>query len=449
MRRAALLLGKDLRILRRSRALVAALVLYPLLIALLVGLVARFAADRPRVAFVDLDRLPSVLVVGGEKFEIEKLVEDVEDEVELVRLSEEEAERRLETGEVAAVITVPRGFASRLRGMARSPTLVLRTSGGGLSERVERQAEALVYNLNRRLQQAYIEANLEYVQIIREGGSGSFLGNDFDVVGLDAAARTLEEIERTTDDPAVAARAHELSLFVRQASIALGETGAALEATANPIRLETDEGRGRALVSAQLQAYALALTLAFLCIALAAAGIAAERDENVLARLARGLVRMRELVAAKVALAALAGVVLGVTLAVVFAAALELAAGDETVEPWRRVPLLALCLAVAGAAFGAVGVLLGVLAREARTASLVALLVTLPLVLLGLLPRAAVGPAAWLSEALPFAHAVRLFESALYELEPWRTLATELGWLVALAAAYATAARIGVRRLLS
>ncbi len=65
-RRIGLLLGKDLRVLGRSPALLVALVLYPVLIALLVGLVARFAADRPRVAFVDQDEIPNELVVGGQ-----------------------------------------------------------------------------------------------------------------------------------------------------------------------------------------------------------------------------------------------------------------------------------------------------------------------------------------------------------------------------------------------
>ena len=53
MRTVALLLRKDARVLARSRALVAAFLVYPLLIAVLVGLVVRFAGDRPRVALVD------------------------------------------------------------------------------------------------------------------------------------------------------------------------------------------------------------------------------------------------------------------------------------------------------------------------------------------------------------------------------------------------------------
>ena len=98
--RIGVLLGKDVRILRRSPFLLAALVLYPLAIALLVGLVARFANDRPRVAFVDLDGLPEVLSVGGEDFNVDKVLRQVRAEVDLIPLSQEEADHRLANGEV-------------------------------------------------------------------------------------------------------------------------------------------------------------------------------------------------------------------------------------------------------------------------------------------------------------------------------------------------------------
>ena len=114
MRRVRLLLAKDLLVLRRSPALLAALVLYPLLFAGLVGLVVRFASDQPRVAFVDLDGLPDELSIAGESFDVENVIEQVNDRAELVPMDEEEAERQLETGEVVAAIVVPRGFASKL-----------------------------------------------------------------------------------------------------------------------------------------------------------------------------------------------------------------------------------------------------------------------------------------------------------------------------------------------
>jgi len=449
MRKVRLLLGKDLRILGRSPVLVAALVVYPLVFAALVGAVVRYASDRPTIAFVDLDHLPETLTVGGQSFNVPAVLDQVNESAELVPMEEEEADRKLANGEVDAEIVVPRGFASRLRGMVESPQLIVKTARGGVATRVEQQTQALVYELNQRLQDAYIKANLAYVHLIVEGGTGTFLGNEFDVVGLQRAGEMLAEIERTTKDPAVADRARELSNFVRQASLALGASDESLRATANPIELEVDTGAGRSwLLSAQLQAYALALTLAFICVLLAAAAIAAERDENVIGRLARGLVGLTDLVVVKVALAVLVAVALGLVIALVFgifSAVFDVTGG----EPWARLPLLAVGLVAAGAAFGAFGVLIGVVAREARTAVLVAFLVALPLVLLGLLPAGTVEAARLISKAFPFSHAVDFFQSALYDNDPWGTLAREAAWLVGLAVAFGAAARLGMRRLLA
>jgi ABC-2 type transport system permease protein len=447
MSRVGLLLGKDLRILRRSPVLVLALVAYPIAIAALVALVARFATDRPRVAFVDEDNLPQTLVVGGQRFDVDAVLRQVEQEVDLIPLSAEEADRRLASGDVVAEIIVPSGFASRLRGMAQSPTLILRTSRGGLSGRVERQTEALVFNLNRLLQKAYIQANLDYVELLKHGGTGTFLGNQFTVLGLERAGEILDRILGSTQDPSVATEARNLRDFIDDAQLALDQTGASLRATANPIVLRTeDEARRTQLLSTQLQAYALALTLAILCILVAAAGIALERDENVIGRLARGLVRLTELVVAKIGLAALLAVAFGLGLAIVFAGALTIS--GENGQPWGRLPLLALGLLLAGAAFGAFGTLLGVLAREARTASLVALLVAVPIVLLGFLPEVSVAPAAWVSRAFPFSHSVTFFQSSLYDFDPWSAVARQAAWLAGLTVVFGAGARLGVRRLL-
>jgi hypothetical protein len=444
-----LLLKKDLRILGRSPVLVAALVIYPLVFAALVGAVVRYAGDRPTIAFVDLDHLPDELTVGGQTFDVPAVLDQVNKSAELVPMDQVEADRKLANGEVDAEIIVPRGFASRLRGMVESPELVVKTARGGVSTRVEQQTQALVYELNQRLQDAYIKANLDYVRLIVEGGTGTFLGNEFDVVGLQRAGELLNEIEQTTKDTAIADRAQELSNFVRQATLALGASDQSLRATANPIQLEVDSGAGRSwLLSAQLQAYALALTLAFICVLLAAGAIAAERDENVIGRLARGLVGLADLVIVKVALAALVAVFLGLVIALVFgvlATVFDVTGG----EPWARIPLLAVGLVAAGAAFGAFGVLVGVVAREARTAVLVAFLVALPLVLLGLLPTGTVEAANVISKAFPFSHAVDFFQSALYDSNPWGTLAREAAWLVGLAAAFGAGARLGMRRLLA
>jgi ABC-2 type transport system permease protein len=327
-----------------------------------------------------------------------------------------------------------------LRLMVRSPRVLLETTRGGLAPRVRQQVQALVYSLNRELQAAYIETNIGYIDLIRDGGSGSFLGREYDVLGLEGTRRLLDEL------PA-GPRLDEVRDFVRVADLALNQTDEALRATASPIELVEVGQRGRTwALSAQVQAYGLALTIAFLALVLAAGALAGERDEGVLGRLRRGLVAPGQLVAAKVGLAAAVALALGLAIALAFGVAVEL--GDVVGgEPWGRLPLLAVGLALAGASLGALGTLLGAVAGEARAAVLVALLVVLPLVFLGLIPREVVPPAGLVSDALPFAHAVRFFAAALYETNPWAEVAREAAWLAGLGLAFGMIARQRARRL--
>ena len=441
MSRILLLLRKDALVLRRSPLLLGILLAYPLAIAVLVGLVASYASAKPRVALVDEDNLPPTVVVGGKRFHVDRTIKQVSQNVKLVRLSSEAAEQQLQTGKVVAVVTVPPGFIASLKGMVQSPQLELQLSRGTISSRVEQQVQALVYSLNRQLQRAYIGNNLKYVTLILNGGDGSFLGRQFNVLGLARAQALLGRMPQTRS-------VRQLDDFIHDARLALGNTGEALRATAHPIELVRAPDRGRTWVlSAEVQAYALGLTITFLALMLAAGSLAAERDENVIGRLARGLVGLGHLVWAKIALAAAVALVLGLAIAVAFGVIIEIG-GVTGGEPWRRLPLLVVGLCLAGGSLGALGAFLGALAREARAASLVALLVVLPIVFLGLIPAEVVPPAGWASDALPFAHSVRFFSSALYDLSPWGEVVRQGLWLLALGAVFGGLARIGARRLL-
>ena len=442
MRAIGLMLRKDALVLRRSPLLLSVLVAYPLVIALLVGLVAGYANSKPRVALVDEDGLPRTFMLAGHTYHVDHTIDRVSKDVKLVRLSADEASRELANGNVVATITVPPGFIATLKGMVRTPELDVQISRGPVESRVREQVQALVYSLNRLLQKAYIKTNLGYVRLILHGGSGNVLGRQFDVLGLDRAQRMLDAMPNGQQIRA-------LRDFVHDARIALAETGNALRATANPIAPHEVGGRGRTwALSAEVQAYALALTISFLALMLAAGSLAAERDENVIWRLSRGLVTRTQLVGAKVALAALVALAVGGAIALAFGLMIQLG-NVEGGEPWQRLPLLAVGLVLAGGALGALGALLGALAREARAASLVALLVVLPVVFLGLVPREVVPAAGWISDALPFAHAVRFFSASLYDLSPWGTMLREAAWLAGLAAIFGAIARVGTRRLSS
>jgi hypothetical protein len=441
VRAGLLLLGKDLRILRRSPVLLAVLVTYPLVIAALVGLVAQYASAKPRVALVDQDGLPPVVMVAGHTFDVDRTIGAIARNVHLIRgLSADEAARQLREGRIVASITVPPGFVAELETTVRQPELIYRATQGGITPRVQQQVQALVYSLNQLLQKAFIDANLRYVKLILHGGSGDSLDLRFDVLGLD---RTEQLLARMPPDE----RVRTIRNFVHVARLALARSGDALQATANPIRLVQPPERGRTWVlSAQVQSYGIALTITFLTLLLAAGSSAAERDENAIGRLGRGLVSLGQLVWAKIGLAAIVALFLGGSLALVFGIAIE-AGGVVGGEPWRRLPLLGLGILLAGAALGAIGTLIGVVSREARTASLVAVLVVMPVVFVGLVPREIVPAAGWISDGLPFVHAVRFFSSALYDPSPWAALGRETLWLCGLGSAFGLCARLGARRL--
>ena len=426
--------------LRRSPLLLGALVAYPIVIALLVGLVAGYASAKPRVAFVDDDNLPPVIAVGGHRFHIETVIDDVAKQVTLVRLDDAEAARELADGKVVATITVPPGFLGDLQTTAVSPNLILKTGSGGLAPRVTQQVQSLVYQLNLKLQAGYISANLAFVQLLLHGGHGRFLGKSFDVLGLDRTAKELAKMPQTE-------RVKAVENFVRQAKEGLAQTGTALRATANPISLQQAKSHGRTwLLSAQVQSYGIAVTVTFLALLLAAGATAAERDEGTIGRLRRGLVSLGELVWSKVALAAVVGVVLGAAIAIVFGVVADVG-GITGGEPWSRLPLLLAGVLLAAGAVGAAGALLGAVAREARTASLLAVLVVLPVVFIGLVPRGSVPLAYWISLFLPFAHAVRLFGAALYDTSPWHRVGIEALWLAGIGAVSWLLARLTARTL--
>ncbi len=436
MSKIALLLRKDLTVLRRSPLLLVALLAYPIVIALLVGLVAGYANAKPRVAFVDEAGIPPIVEVGGHRFHFQTVVDDVAKQVTLVKLSAREAARELADGKVVATITVPSGFLDQLGSSTVSPSLILRTTSGGISARVTQQVQALVYQLNRKLQEGFIAADLAYVRLIEKGGTFG----KYKVLGLEHMAEALNALPQNK-------RVQQIRDFVTVAKLALGQTGAALNATANPIDLKQPKEKGRTWVlSAQVQSYGVALTVTFLALLLAAGATAAERDEGTIGRLRRGLVSLGRLVWSKVALAAVVGVVLAALITVVFGIVVDVG-GVKGGEPWPRLPLLLLGVILAAGVVGAAGTLLGALARESRAASLLAILIVLPVVVLGLVPRGALAPAYWVSLFLPFTHAFRWFNAALYDTSPWRTIGIETLWLLGIGSVLFLLARRAVRQL--
>jgi ABC-2 type transport system permease protein len=442
------LLAKDVRILGRSPLTIALLVLYPLALAVLVGAVIADAGARPRVAYVDLDHLPEQASVGNLHIEIGDLLRSVRGEVSLVPMGEQQADRALARGDVVAVVIVPHGFLDQLKSLLSSPTLTLETSRGAARDRVLREVQSVVYRLNLRLQAVFLRSNISYLRTLVRGGSTSFLGRTVTVLGLEHAETSVQKIRGTLEpgdpnDKPLAA----IERFAAQTTLALGAAEGTLNATAHPVQLHEVVRSGRSyLLGSQLQSYALAVSLCFVGVLLAAGAIALERDENVIGRLSRGLASMTSLIAEKVILTALASIVLGTLLAVAFGVAVSLQGAGGS-QPWLRLPLLVPALAAAGAAVGSLGVLVGILARELRTAAILALALVLPVIFLGIVPRELSATAADISTAFPFAPSAHVFSDVLFVSAPLGGLVSGIAHLLLLTAIFGGAARLVAHRL--
>src|SRR5215210_8790044 len=108
---------KDLQILRRSPLLVVLLIVYPIIIALLVGLALDRPPEKPKVAFANL--VPpgeSEFSIGGRRLDVADYAPRLFDAIEPVRVrTREEAIAKVRSGDVLGAIVLPANAAQRLR----------------------------------------------------------------------------------------------------------------------------------------------------------------------------------------------------------------------------------------------------------------------------------------------------------------------------------------------
>jgi ABC-2 type transport system permease protein len=199
------------------------------------------------------------------------------------------------------------------------------------------------------------------------------------------------------------------------------------------------EGR-RTPLDAFAVTVAVTMSLMLVCVLLAAGMLALEREEHAFARLVRGLVSRTGLLVEKVVLAA--GCAAAVTLVMVAGVSIFVSLD------WSRSPLWVVALGAGGLAFGAMGVAIGALAREVRAASLLAILLALPIAFLALVPSGAV--AHGLFDAIRVVSALFPFRASLDALDAALNDAGGLGGalahLAALVAGWSLLARAALQR---
>jgi hypothetical protein len=445
------LLLKDLQILRRSPLLVALLVIYPIVIAVLFGFALSGGPEKPRVAFANL--VPpgeSEFNIGGRTLDAADYADRLFESIDPIRVdTREEAIAEVRSGEALGALVLPADSTERLRstlglGGGDPPTVEVYYNAEDPVKRrfVESTIEARLAEANAALSEAVLREAASYIDVIVRGGEIPLpLVGAVQILGLERSRQIIDSItaELPEGSPDRAAL-EQVSRFARLAGENLDVSQPILASIGSPVRVkQTVVEGGRTPLDAFAVAVAVAVSLMFVTVLLAAGLLALEREEQAFGRLVRGLVSRSALLAEKVVLSALCA--LAVTLAML--CGLAAFVGLD----WSRVPAWLAALAGGALGFAAMGVAIGGLAREVRVASLLALLLTLPIVFLALVPSGSVDPLLYdvvnvVSGLFPFKPTLRALDAAINGGE----LVLPVVHLLGLTAAFGAVARVALRR---
>jgi ABC-type multidrug transport system permease subunit len=445
------LLLKDLQILRRSPLLVALLVIYPIVIAVLFGFALSGGPDQPRVAFANLVAAGDTeFTVGGRTLDVADYSHRLFESVDPIRVdSREEAIEKVRSGEALGALVLPEDATRRLRATlalsgGEPPTVeVFYNAEDPVKRRfVESTIEAQLAEANDALSEAVLREAAGYIDVIVRGGEVALpLVGAIDILGLE---RSRTVIESVVDDlpPGAPERAAlgQVARFAQLAAENLDVSRPILASIGSPVHVRTTilEG-GRTPLDAFAVAVAVTVSLMFVTLLLAAGLLALEREEQAFARLVRGLISRGRLLAEKIALSALCALVVTLLMLCGLAAFVGL--------DYARAPAWLAALAAGALGFAAMGVAIGALAREVRAASLLAIMLSLPVVFLALVPSGSVDPALFdainvASGLFPFKPSLRALDGAING----GALLLPLVHLLVLAAAFAAMARLALRR---
>jgi ABC-type multidrug transport system permease subunit len=441
------LLLKDLRILRRSPVMVALLVIYPIVIAVLIGFALSRGPDKPKVAFYNgLSVSASTIELGGRRINLTDEEGELFEDVEVVRVKSREAViEKVRDGDVLAGIVVPKDIASNIQSTLQSGKLQVFYNSEDPAKQafVENTIDAQVKAANASLTRAIAKEALDLLGLIGEGGTYTFLGQDFHVLGLQRAETILKDA-RANLPPPERSGLDEVIDFTDLARDNLSFSDDVLNVVGEPIKVSAQSLKGgRTSLDDFAVALAASVSLMFITLLLAAGMLAIEREENAFARLVRGLVSRSALLAEKAGLAAICST----AVCLLMLAGLGLFVDLQ----WGRFGLWVAAMAAGALAFAALGLAIGTLTREVRAASLLAFMLSLPLAFLALVPSNAVAPALYdviraVSAIFPFKATLDALDAALNDSGG---LGVALLHLAALVVGFGVLSRLGLRRFAS
>jgi ABC-type Na+ efflux pump permease subunit len=446
------LLRKDLLILRRSRLLLALLVVYPVAIALLIGFAISRSPARPRVAIVDQTPPGETLQVGNQRVPVSQYTQQLFNQVEAVHVpTRAQAVAKVQSGDVLAAVVVPPDIAARLASDVEPAQLEILYNGDALEQSLVRSTlDAAIAQANLAFSEQIQKAAGVAIGALLTGGKLASIGAPENLIGLSQIPSTLGGIIARQPPGHVRAQLERVDAFAGFAAENLTLAKRVLSTISQPIRVKSTLLHGRRTpLNAFAVVVAVSVSLMFVCVLLAAGSVALEREEHTLARLirsppgaSRSLISREALLAEKTLLAA--------ACAFVIALAMLAGIGAFVALDWSRAGLWLAALALGALAFAALGVAIGALAREVRAASLLAFALSLPLAFLALVPAGSVSSGfydviAAISFVFPFKAALQALDAAVNGASP--SIGLTLVHLAVLSVAFAALARLGLRHV--
>ncbi len=442
---------KDLQILRRSPLLVGLLIVYPVVIALMIGFALSSPPGKPKVAFYsEVPRGKGNIQLGSQHINVSGYASQLFQSIQPIPVnSRDEAIAKVKSGQAQAALIVPGDIVSQIQSLVTtgvgSPTVELILNS---KDPLERQfADQAIQSRLNLVQQAVsrqvLKIAISDLQQVLDGGTINFAGENFSLLGLrNSRAIVQGAIAAVPKDSPLRPALRQVVAFSNLAIQGLGVASPVLGSIGNPLTVEQTQLAGRT-TPADSYAVAIAVVLSsmLLTMLLASGLLAVERTENAYARLVRGLVTPEALLTEKVGLSALCAGVVSVLMAAFVSIFVHI--------DWGRFELWAVALVFAGLAFGALGVLIGAISRDVSAASLMALLLSLPVAFVALVPGTAVSEGVKtlldvIAFVFPFKAALQAVSNAFSGSSPG------IGWplvhLAVLAAVYWVLARVAVRR---
>jgi ABC-type transport system involved in multi-copper enzyme maturation permease subunit len=439
------LLSKDLLILRRSRLLVGVLIVYPIAIALLIGLAISRSPGKPRVAIVDETPPGQTIAVGSEHVQVSQYADELFSQVTPVHVSSRaQAIADIKSGDVLAAVIIPRDIAARVTSGVSQASLEVLYNGNALEQSLVRsQLNSALAQANLGFSEQIQRAAAQAIGVLLTGGNLGVLGAPSNLIGLGQISPELRAIIARQPPGRDRTQLERIDRFAEFADQNLGLSKNVLSTIGQPIQVHSTLVQGRRTpLNTFAVVVAVSVSLMFVCVLLAAGGVALEREDHTLARLARGLITREGLLAEKLLLAAACAFVLALAMLTGIGAFVHL--------DWSRAGEWVIALAFGALGFGALGIAIGALAREVRAASLLAFLLSLPLAFLALVPSGSVSHGLYdaiaaVSFVFPFKAALQALDCAVNGASPG--LGVSVAHLLGLTVLFGALARVGLRRL--